>query len=168
SRGWTVGLGPWQQSATPLLRDGDRRSDKDHVFGPLSGGGEAALCHYTYEVEKESTDSEGHTTTSWEEHPFTVVETVGGAPGIPRLTLHPRSFGDNRLFDRIDSALTSDRTVALESSELDRKFKLEVPDSASDLAVRMLFEPAFIVSCLDQGAGMLLEIENGSLVAAIP
>src|SRR6185437_4573332 len=54
SRGWTVGLGPWQQSATPLLRDGDRRSDKDHVFGPLSGGGEAALCHYTYEVEKES------------------------------------------------------------------------------------------------------------------
>jgi hypothetical protein len=168
SRGWKEGIGTWQGSATPLLREGDRRNDKDHVFGPLAGAAEATLCHYTYEVEKQTTDSEGHTTTRWEEHPFTVVETGVDAPGIPCLTLHPRSFGDNRLFDRIDSALTSDRTVELESVELEREFKLEVPDSASDMAVRLLFEPAFIVSCLDQGAGMLLEIENDTVVVAIP
>ena len=58
--------------------------------------------------------------------------------------------------------------MELESSELEREFKLEVPDSASDMAVRLLFEPAFIVWCLDQAAGMLVEIENETLVVAIP
>jgi hypothetical protein len=156
----------WRESATPLLRDGDRRNSNDHVCGPLAGGGEAALCHYTYEVRRQTTDAKGHTTTSWEEHPFTVIETGVIAPGITRLTLHPRSFGDNRLFDRIDSKLTSDRVVELESSELEHEFKLEVADSDSDMAVRLLFEPAFIVWCLDQGAGMLFEIEQQTLVVA--
>jgi hypothetical protein len=167
SRGWTVGVGMWRESATPLLRDGDRRESKDHVYGPLAGGGEATLCHYTYEVERTSTDSKGHTTTYWEEHPFTVVETPVLAPGIPRLTLHPRSFGDNRLFDLLDSKLTSDRVVELESAELEKEFKLEVADSASDMAVRLLFEPAFITWCLDEGAGLLFEIEQETLVVAI-
>jgi hypothetical protein len=168
SRGWTRGTGTWRDWATPLLRDGDRRDSKDHVFGSLASGGDAVLCHYTYEVEKQTADSDGNTTTTWEPHPFTVVEAGVNAPGISRLTLHPRSFGDNRLFDRIDSNLTSDRVVQLESSELEREFKLEVPDSASDVAVRLLFEPAFIVWCLDQGNRMLLEIENETLVVAIP
>ena len=167
SRGWNEGVGMWQESATPLLRGGDRRDSQDHVYGPLASGGEATLCHYTYEVERTTTDSKGNTTTTWEQHPFTVIETGVTAPGIPRLTLHPRSFGDNRLFDRIDSKLTSDRVVELESSELEREFKLEVSDSASDMAVRLLFEPAFIVWCLDQGAGMLFEIEQETLVVAI-
>ena len=118
-------------------------------------------------MKRTSTDSEGHTTTHWEPHPFTVIETGVLAPGIPRLTLHPRTFGDNRLFDRIDSKLTSDRVVELESAELEREFKLEVSDSASDMAVRLLFEPAFIVWCLDQGARMLFEIEQQTLVVAI-
>ena len=168
SRDWQEGGGTWQESATPLLRKGDRRHSKDHVFGPLADGDEAALCLYTYEVKQESTDSKGNTTTTYAQHPFTVVETGVTAPGIPRLTLHPRSFGDNRLLDRIDSKLTSDRVVELESSELEREFKLEVADSASDVAVRMLFEPAFIVWCLDQGDGMLFEIEQETLVVAIP
>jgi len=166
SRGWNVGVGMWRESATPLLRDGDRRNSEDHVYGPLAGGGEAALCHYTYEVREETTDAKGNTTTHWEEHPFTVVETGVVTPGISRLTLHPRSFGDIRLFDRIDSKLTSDRVVELESSELEKEYKLEVADSDSDMAVRLLFEPAFIVWCLDR-AGILFEIEQQTLVVAL-
>ncbi|MDX6481313.1 MAG: hypothetical protein QOG85_1823 [Gaiellaceae bacterium] len=167
SRGWNVGVGMWRESATPLLREGDRRHSEDHVSGPLPSAGEATLCHYTYEVRHTTTDSKGHTRTTWEEHPFTVIETGVLATGVPRLTLHPRSFGDNRLFDRIDSKLTSDRVVDLESSEFDHEFKLEVADSASDMAVRLVFEPAFIVWCLDQGDGMLFEIEEQTLVVAI-
>jgi hypothetical protein len=169
SRGWTRDTGVWVDEATPLLRDGDRRESGDHVSGQLAPGGEAALCHYTYEVRHESTDSNGHTSTSWEAHDFTVVETVVEAPDIPSLTLHRRTLGDNRLFDRIDSALTSDRVEHLESSELERAYKLEVADSCSEVAVRLLFEPAFIVWCLDQaGDGMLVELENETLVVAIP
>ena len=168
TRGWTAGAGPWLDEATPLLRDGDRRESGNHIHGPLAGGGEAALCHYTYEVRHESSSSNG-TSTTWESHEFTVVETAVDSPDIPSLSLHPRSFGDNSVFDRIDSALTSDRVVQLESSELQHEYKLEVDDSASDLAVRLLFEPAFIVWCLDQSADeMLVEIEDGTLVVAIP
>jgi hypothetical protein len=169
ARGWTTGTGIWHERATPLLRDGDRRSSKDHISGPLSGGGQAVLCHYTYEVRKETTDSKGNTTTTWDEHDFTVIETSVTASDISRLTLHPRTFGDNRLFDRVDSALTSDRVVELESSELEHAFKLEVADSTPDAAVRLLFEPTFMVWCLDQAADrMMIEIENGALVVAIP
>jgi hypothetical protein len=169
SRGWIQDTGMWEDEATPLLRAGDRRNSKEHVCGPLASGSQAVLCHYTYEVRHENVDSRGNTTTSWEEHRFTVVETGVTAAGIARLSLHPRTFGDNRLFDRIDSALTSNRVVQLESSELEREYKLEVVDSASDAEVRLLFEPAFMVWCLDQAAdGMLLEIENEALVVAIP
>ena len=169
SRGWTKDTGLWLDEATPLLRDGDRQGSKDHVSGPLGVDSQAVLCHYTYEIRHENVDSSGNTTTDWESHEFTVIETRVNAPGISSLSLHPRSFGDNRLFDRIDSKLTSDRVVQLESSELEHEYKLEVPDSASDVAVRLLFEPAFMVWCLDQAADqMLLEIENETLVVAIP
>ena len=169
SRGWTNDTGLWREEATPLLRDGDRRNSGSHMCGTLGTGGQAVLCHYTYEVRHERSNSKGGTTTSWESFDFTVVETDVAAPDIARLTLHPRSFGDIRLFDRIDSALTSDRVVQLESSELEHEYKLEVADSTSDLAVRLLFEPAFMVWCLDQAADeMLLEIEDGTLVVAIP
>jgi hypothetical protein len=168
TRGWTEDTGTWSEN-TPLLRAGDRRKTADRVAGALDGGSQAVLCHYTYEVKRESVDSKGHSTTTWEEHPFTVVETGVTAPGVPLLSLHPRSFGDNRVFDRIDSALTSNRVVKLESAELEREYKLEVADSTSDAAVRLLFEPAFMVWCLDQAADeMLLELENGALVVAIP
>jgi hypothetical protein len=169
SRGWDEDTDLWQEETTPLLRDGDRRKSTDHVCGPLTNGGLAALCHYTYEVEQHSGGSNGQGTTTWDEHEFTVVQTDVDATGIDRLSLHPRSFGDNRLFDRIDSTLTSNRVMELESSELEHEYKLEVADSASDAAVRLVFEPAFMVWCLDQAADQLLvEIEGGVLVVAIP
>jgi len=169
ARGWSASDSNWIDEATPLLRDGDRRESDGHVSGRLAGGNPASLCHYTYEVRQTSTTSNGGTSTHWEEHPFTVVETTVDASGIPSLSLHPRSFGDNRLFDRIDSAVTGDRVVDLESSELQHEYKLEVADEASDVAVRRFFEPSFIVWCLDHASDELLfEIENDVLVVAIP
>jgi hypothetical protein len=167
--GWSLDDTNWIEEATPLLRDGDRRESDEHVSGPLASGDLATLCHYTYEVRQTSTTSNGGTTTHWEEHPFTVVETSVTAPGIRALCLHPRSFGDNRLFDRIDSAFTSRRVVELESSELQHEYKLEVADDASDMAVRRLFEPSFIVWCVEHAdSDLLFEIENDVLVVAIP
>ena len=59
--------------------------------------------------------------------------------------------------------------MQLESSELEHDYKLEVADSASDVAVRVLFEPAFIVWCIDQAADrVLIEVENETLVVATP
>jgi hypothetical protein len=170
SRGWAKGIGALQGGTTPLLRDGDRRNSKDHVNGPLSGGGNAMLCHYTYETRSTTTDARGNTTTTYTPHDFTVVCTDAAPPGIPRLTLHPRSaLGAIHILDKVDSAVTSNRTIELESSELDDKFKLEVADETSDEAVRLLFEPSFIVWCVEQADGkMMVETENGTLLVAIP
>ena len=168
SRGWTDGAGHGWTRRHPYCVTATGANRSDHVSGPLGDDGKAVLCHYTYEVRNE------HRLAGQQHHRlggarFTVVETGVTAPGIPRLTLHPRSFGDNRLFDRIDTELTSNRVVQLESSELEHEYKLEVEDSASDAAVRLLFEPTFMVWCLDQAADqMLLEIENETLVVAIP
>ena len=165
ARGWSADSMSWIDEATPLLRGGDRRHSEHHISGPLAAGETAVLCHYTYEVRHPLTNSKGDT---WEEHPFTVVETTVDAPGLPSLGLHPRSFGHNRLFDRIDSAITGRRVVNLESSELEHAYKLEVADGTPDLAVRRFFDPRFIVWCLDQARdSMLFEIEHDVLVVAI-
>ena len=140
------------------------------MCGTLATGSEAVLCHYTYEVRHSSSDGNGGSDTSWESFDFTVIETDVTCPDIGRLTLHPRSFGDNRLFDSIDSALTLDRVVQLESARAGRaSTSWKCTTRPRSLAVRLLFEPAFMVWCLDQAADqMLIEIENGTLVVAIP
>ncbi|MGZ4480701.1 MAG: hypothetical protein ACXVY5_00720 [Gaiellales bacterium] len=168
SRGWKDASGLLIEEATPLLRNGDRRHSEHYFAGKLAND-PAVICHYTYEVRHTSTDSRGATTETWEDHPFTLVQVAVTANGIPRLSMHPRAFLDNRLFDRIDSAVTSDRVVELESAQLEKRYKLEVADEADDMAVHVLFEPSFMMWCLDQAdQKMLLEIEHDTLVVAVP
>ena len=85
---------------------------------------------------------------------------------IARLTFHPRSIIDRGWFDGADSALTADRVVELESMELHKRYKLEVRDDVSDVAVRQVFEPSFIVWCTDQ-KDVFFELENGELLVAV-
>jgi hypothetical protein len=168
SRGWADASDLLLEKATPLLRNGDRRHSEHHFAGVLAND-PAVICHYTYEVRHTSTDSRGVSSETWEDHPFTLVQAAVTARGIPRLSMHPRAFLDNRLFDRLDSAVTTDRVVELESADLEKRYKLEVADEADDMAVHVLFEPSFMMWCLDQATQKLLfEIEHDTLVVAVP
>jgi hypothetical protein len=150
---------------TPLLRQGDSRKAENGLVGQLDGH-PLTLCHYTYTVVTHSTDSNGVRTRQENDHPFTVARVDGVAGSISRMTFHPRSALDRGWFDRADSALTADRVVELESMDLHKKYKLEVRDEVTDLSVRQIFEPSFIVWCTDQ-KDVFFELEDGELLVAV-
>jgi hypothetical protein len=152
-------------SGTPLLRQGDEQKAENGLVGSFAGH-PVLVCHYTYTVVTYSTDSNGVRTRNEAHHPFTVVRLDAVASGVSRMTLHPRSGLDKGWFDRVDSALTSNRVVELESSELHDRYKLEVKDDVSDIEVRQIFEPSFIVWCLDQ-KDVLFELESSELLVAV-
>ena len=87
---------------------------------------------------------------------------------IPRMTVHPRTWLDNRFFDKLDTTLTRDRVVELESSEMHDRYKIQVADGCDDMLVRRVFEPSFMIWCLDQqDPAALFELEDGVLVIAV-
>jgi hypothetical protein len=152
-------------TVTPLLREGDERDAENGLVGELEGR-PVTLCHYTYTVVTYSTDANGNRTRNESKHPFTVVRIDDVGTPVARMTLHPRSVLDRGWLDRADSALTSNRVVELESDELHRRYKLEVRDDVSDIQVRQIFEPSFIVWCVDQ-SNVLFELEDDRLVVAV-
>jgi hypothetical protein len=168
---WGAALGlsfvesPELGSGTPLLRQGDERKAENGLVGDLDGH-PALLCHYTYTVVTYSTDSNGARTRQESNHPFTVMRLGDIRTTVARMTMHPRSVLDRGWLDRADSALTSNRVVELESTDLQRRYKLEVGDDVPDMQVRQVFEPTFIVWCLDQ-KDVLFELENGELLVAV-
>ena len=64
--------------------------------------------------------------------------------------------------------MTANRTVELESTEPAQAFRLDVDDDADDLLVRRIFDPAFIVWCIDErDPRPQLEVEDGTVVLAV-
>jgi hypothetical protein len=152
-------------ASTPLLRQGDERDAENGLVGELLGR-PLTLCHYTYTVVTYSTDSNGVQTRNESKHPYTVARIDEVRTPVARMTLHPRSAIDRGWLDRADSALTSNRVIELESTDMHRRYKLEVHDDVPDIAVRQIFEPSFIVWCIDQ-QDVLFELEDGVLVIAV-
>jgi hypothetical protein len=150
---------------TPLLRQGDSRKAENGLVGQLDGH-PLTLCHYTFTDVTYSTDANGVRTRQETNHPFTVARLDRVAGAISRMTFHPRGVLDRGWFDRADSALTPDRVVELESTELHRRYKLEVRDEVADVDVRQVFEPSFIVWCTDQ-KDVFFEVESGELIVAV-
>jgi hypothetical protein len=152
-------------SATPLLRQGDKRAAENGLVGSLDGH-PVTICHYTYTDISTTTDSRGVTQRHETDHDFTVVRVDDVATPVASLSLHPRSVLDRGWLDRLDSAVTANRTIELESEDMHRHYKLEVQDAVSDVEVRQIFEPSFIVWCLDE-KDVLFELERGELVVAV-
>jgi hypothetical protein len=150
---------------TPLLRQGDKRKAENGLVGRFRGH-PLTLCHYTYTVVTHSTNSDGSRQRHETDHPFTVARIDGTACAVSHMTFHPRGMLDRGWFDGADSALTKDHVVELESIELHRRYKLEVRDGVSDADVRQVFEPSFMVWCIEQ-EDVFFELEHGELLVAV-
>jgi hypothetical protein len=144
---------------TPLLREGDVQLALNGLTGTLDGL-PLLLCQYTYTIV-EQTPGEPNA-----EAPFTLVRVRGLKTPINRLTLHPIAGLDRANPAEHGPAIKGDRIVELESSDLHRHYRLEVQRDVPDVAVRQLFEPSFVVWCVDQG-DVLFELERGELVVAL-
>lgn len=163
-RGFLYDPSPPVYRDTALLRAGDEQFAGRSFAGALAGL-EGSVYQHTKRVKRTSTDSRGHTTTTNDDTDYIVLRLGLTVPGFDRLQLHPRGFGSLRLFDGLESKLTSNRVVELESEELAKEYKLEVADGVDEVTLRRLFTPAAIAHILDafpEGVG--LELEGSTLV----
>jgi hypothetical protein len=154
---------------TPLLRAGDDQFAHNSFAGTLAGRPGSIYTH-TKRVRRTTTDSKGNTTTTNDDTDFVVLRLAFSLAGFARFQLHPRSFGEVRLLDGLESKLTSNRVVELESEELAHDFKLEVDDGVDEITLRRLFTPDAIVEVLQSRGsktfhdGIAFEVERSTLV----
>ena len=150
-------------AATALLRDGDKREASNGLSGRI-GERDALICHYT--CTDVSTDSNGHRHET--DHRYTLARIDLPSAGLSRLGLRPRDLGSARVFDGVRGTFTRERVIELESSELHDAFRLLAGKDVDDAAVRRVFEPSFIVWCLEQRDPFrpFFELEGGTLVVA--
>ena len=147
--------------ATPLLRENGRRWVANAVRGPIAGDPAGVVCHYTRRVSNGKSSAD---------YPFTIVmlRLPTTAPVLPVLSAYPRDVTGGVL-DGVRGALGGSRVIELESVRLDDAFRIAVDDAQSDLTVRRLFTPAFIVWLEElAGRGLRFELEAGTLVVAVP
>jgi hypothetical protein len=126
--------------------DGARRHVHAVPVGPQGG----AIYRYGY------TAGGGGDSTPVE---LTVVQALFAA-GFPRLRVEPRDGAPAGV------AAHGLREVDLESAEFAARFRLAVDADADPRLVLALFQPDLIVWWVEHAAGMLIEYELGTLVAA--
>jgi hypothetical protein len=166
-RGWQPARNLPAALVTSLLRAGDTRRLEDGFEGEIEGL-RAGIGHFIWETVERSVDEYGNVHETRIPHTDTVLETLTGLQSMTRLTLTPRHRGQGRLTDGLASALTTDRSVELESADFCNAYRLFVPDEESELVVRRVFTPALIVQLVDlAGARLTIEFETGALVCSV-
>jgi hypothetical protein len=166
-RGWQPARNLPAALVTSLLRAGDTRRLEDGFEGEIEGR-TAGIGHFIWETVERSVDEYGNVHETRIPHTATVLETLTGLQSMTRLTLAPRHRGQGRLTDGLASALTTDRSVELESADFCNAYRLFVADEESELVVRRVFTPALIVQLVDlAGARLTIEFETGALVCSV-
>lgn len=165
-RGWSFEEEGALPDATPILRQGDRREVGWTFSGATPGGIPFRCANYTYVTRREYTDSNGNRKTDEDDHDFTVLLFAAALPGVQQLELAPRGALGTRLLDGVHSALSSRRTLDLESTEFGDEYKLMLDDAADELVARRIFEPAFQMRLVETRPAFLgrFQYERGTVV----
>ena len=110
------------------------------------------IVNFTYSTYETRTraGANGSMETYREEvkHKHTVLRLDLGDLGLHLLQLSPQGLGGG-MFEKLRSTFTGSRNVNLESDEFNSRYTLLVEDAADDVIVRRIFEPAFIVRCVE-------------------
>ena len=165
SRGWETVEKLALPATTPLLRKGDRRHTGWGVHGTL--GDQVHFCagEYVFETRETTTDSDGGSTESWKQHPFTIAVIDAPLEGIGSMRIHKGKT--DGILSKLTGMVTPLQPVPLESQEFNSSFQLLVSDDADQVAVRERFTPVIQVAFVDRGLGTSqFEAEHGVLVAA--
>jgi hypothetical protein len=167
SRGWSFDDEGALPGSTDLLRSGDKRRTGWAFRGTTPLGASFTCANYTYTDRRETHDSKGNRKVEEDDHHFLVLLLDADLPGVGRLALAPRGLLGSRLFDGLESKLSSRRAIDLESTELGEACKLMMDDDADEVVVRRIFEPAFQLRLLDPNEPPFLrrfEYEPGALL----
>ena len=164
------GLTKWTSKSlggsTPLLRKGDKQRVDVLFEGELAPGIEGQLALWTFIVE--SRDSKGNKTEV--NYPFTLVLV-----SLPESIQHLRDIrvqrqsGFKALEKFEDTFRRSHERVTLESEVMRDKYEIFRGKEESEVWVRRLFSPSFIVWMSETPPKKFgFELENGWLCAYVP
>ncbi|MBI4897669.1 MAG: hypothetical protein HY827_04805 [Actinobacteria bacterium] len=137
--GCTV-IGVFEPPNGPFADSGHRQRSSDAIQGTING---LPTVLYNFSYWTRQSNSKGSSTET--EHPYKILCITGATLPAASLSFSERgALNRFRVFDKLDSALTSQRGVELESIEFNQKFDLEVNDGADDVWVRRIFDPSTI------------------------
>ncbi|MBJ7459293.1 MAG: hypothetical protein JHD02_08920 [Thermoleophilaceae bacterium] len=124
----------------PYAKSGDKRKATDAFEGEWNGL-QTLFYNFTY-TDK---DDDGETNYN-----FKIMRLTGRELPIRRLTIHQRGFMNKFKFvDSIQGALTSEKSVSLESVAFNEKWDLTIDDGADEIWIRRIFDPATIAALND-------------------
>jgi hypothetical protein len=151
---------------TPLLGAGDRRRFERGLGGAI-GGTPGMLALETYQVRRESRDSDGRSHESWTSYDFTVA--VLDAPAATTFLRGVYLRRKRSLLERVeDDWLPSGRRrVELESIAFGERYDLWVVDDQDDVALRRLFVPTLIEWLARHPFAPGMEIRAGTLTVYV-
>ncbi|HEV7918981.1 MAG TPA: hypothetical protein VGO97_05320 [Solirubrobacterales bacterium] len=118
----------------PYANSGHSRRSTDAIQGVLNG---LPTLFYNF---KYTTGSGKNQTT----HHHKIMQISGPTLPVASLNFNRRGPVNIRMLDRLDSTVTSQRHVELESIDFNEKFKLEMDDHGDDVWVRQVFDPVTI------------------------
>ena len=128
-------------ATTPLLTAGSRRETQDVMTGPLPGGIQGTLAHYTFYVRRQSNDNR----TRYVPYPQTVVLTQlpESAIFVKHLTVHGE--GPLKTLTLFGADFSNDvDVVEFESTALGKRFQIKTSEEQDKTWLRELFSPTFI------------------------
>ena len=150
-RGWTYEREPAGLDGVAFCRDREKPAFR-HGFSGTMAGLPGQIVNFTYSTYETRTraGANGAMETYREEvkHRHTVLRLELGDLGLHSLQLSPQGLGGG-MFEKLRSTFTGSRNVNLESDEFNSRYTVLVEDAADDLMVRRIFEPAFIVRCVE-------------------
>lgn len=128
----------------PYYSSGHKQKAWRAIEGPMNG---LQVLSYNFSYWTDSTDADG--SGSETEHPFRIMRVTGLELPIQRLSIHERGLMNRfELFDKIQASVTPERPVKLESVEFNNKYDLTISDTADDIWIRRIFDPATIAASL--------------------
>jgi len=150
-RGWTYEREPAGPDGVAFCRDREKPVFR-HGFSGTMAGLPGQIVNFTYSTYETRTraGANGAMETYREEvkHRHTVLRLELGDLGLHSLQLSPQGLGGG-MFEKLRSTFTGSRNVNLESDEFNSRYTVLDEDAADDLMVRRIFEPAFIVRCVE-------------------
>lgn len=129
----------------PYANSGDKQKATDAFEGEWNGL-RTLFYNFTYTDEGDSDDPD----TNYE---FKIMRLQGSDLPINRLTIHRRSALNRFAWaDKLQGAMSKERPVSLESIAFNEQFDLTIDDTADEIWIRRIFDPATIQAAVDGSA----------------
>lgn len=150
---------------TPLLGAGDRRRCEHFMDGEFRGT-HCRLTLFTYEIRRESRNSEGNSRDRWEPHDFTVcvVDMEAGLRAFPGFFLRRRRGLFEKLHDHEWLSGRGFPRVELESIAFNERYELFRDRAMDENALRQLFSPTLVAWLAEHPLAPGVEFKAGTLV----